>query len=142
MGRGMMVAGALMLGACSGSEEAAKVAEAAVPAGLYADAAGTSGICVGEDGAAAFILYADQGAANCAGEGRIEGAEDRLALVPQGDENCRLPLSFDGETLAFGEAPAACAYYCRGDATIDARALTAGGDTTVDPVDPAGEPLC
>ena len=136
-----LVAG-LGLASCSGGEQAEEAPAVAVAAGLYADEAGRSGMCVAEGGEASFILYAAQGSSNCMAEGRVETGEGGVVFAPDGDERCRFPLSVDGSSLRFGEAPASCDYYCGGSAAIDDRMLLSGGDTTSDPVDPAGDPLC
>ncbi|MCJ7420640.1 hypothetical protein [Sphingomicrobium astaxanthinifaciens] len=132
----------LALTGCANEADDGAPETAALEAALYAAQDGRSGLCVGAGNAASFILYADEGDANCMAEGRVEGDGDELAFVPRGDEQCRIPLSIEGKVARLDAGNAACDYYCGGDARLDARELVADHDAAVDPVDPAGEAIC
>ncbi|MCJ8191741.1 hypothetical protein [Sphingomicrobium aestuariivivum] len=132
----------LALAGCSSGEPAKEAAPLPLEAGLYADDGGRSGLCVGDGGEATFILYAAQGTANCMAQGQVSAGEGGIVFTPRGDDSCRFPLNVEGGAVRFGEPPATCAYYCGGEAKIDGRLLEAGRDTTADPTDPAGDPIC
>ena len=89
---------------------------------------------------AGFITYGP-GDSNCSAKGRIEGAGEGAALVPDGDEDCRIALTIAGERLSLGPVTAACGYYCGPGAGFGGKAFTAAPDASP-AVDFAGDPLC
>ena len=89
---------------------------------------------------AGFITYGG-GDANCSVRGRIERAENRLALIPDGDQDCHIEVQEQGETLHLGKVAAACAYYCGPGARFEGKTFTANASASP-AVDFAGDPLC
>jgi hypothetical protein len=87
-----------------------------------------------------FITYGD-GDANCSARGKVERTADRLALIPDGDSDCRIEAKLDGDSLAFGARATACAYYCGPGADYAGKQL-ARNDAASPAVDFAGDPLC
>ncbi len=139
----LITAAVLLLAACSagdGDDISADIATGPLGAGVWTDGE-RDGLCVGEDGAAALIAYAESGA-NCMAEGTVERGEGGMALVPRGDENCRIPFTVDRESVRFGAMPDACTYYCGGDATLNGKSFrrSAASDRSLEDV--AGDPLC
>ena len=105
-----------VLASCSPPKEEAPLLKPGVYFGGGRDAA-----CVIGDAAPqrfAFIAFAEQGDTNCAAEGRIERDGQAWAFVPKGEGPCRIPVTASGDVLAFGKAPAACAYYCGPGAAV------------------------
>ena len=90
---------------------------------------------------AGFIVYG-AGNSNCSASGKIEQAEGRWTLVPDGESACRIPLTPRGGTVTFGAAPEACAYYCAPGASFDGKDFTQVESTSTPPKDFAGDPLC
>ncbi|MCM8556360.1 hypothetical protein [Sphingomicrobium sediminis] len=134
---------ALALTACSG-EAPSEPMEAPIEAGVWIDGA-QSGLCIGDGGEAAFILYGDEGEANCMAEGRVNrlAGDGALAFVPRGDEQCRIGLHEEGDTITLGSGgSAACSYYCGGDVTLEDRSLSRSDATDRALVDPAGDSIC
>ena len=123
----------LLLAAC-----APEAAEPPAERLLYAGE-GRDRLCVaGQRGG--FITYGD-GDANCSARGRIERSGDRLALLPDGDSECRIEAKLDGDRLGLGARSAACAYYCGPGADYTGKGLAVS--TSASPaVDFAGDPLC
>lgn len=101
-----------------------------------------SGFCSRDDGSVAFILYDDDSDANCMAEGRVEGEGGELAFVPRGDEQCRIPMTLDGDALAFGALDESCRYYCGGDTELEGRRLSRGDATGRALSDPSGAEVC
>ena len=123
----------LLLAACS-----PKPAEPPADRLLYAGD-GRDRLCVaGQRGG--LIAYGE-GNANCSARGRIERSGNRLALIPDGDEDCRIEATFSGDSLRFAVRSAACAYYCGPGADFAGKALTKSGSASP-AVDFAGDPLC
>ena len=87
-----------------------------------------------------LIAYG-QGNTNCSANGRIEAQGDQLVLIPRGETACRIPLAINGNTIAIGEPPAACSYYC-GPGVIMAGKSFNRSDMGAEAVDLAGDPLC
>ena len=87
-----------------------------------------------------FIAYGE-GDTNCSVRGRLERAENRLTLVPDGDADCRIEVQEEGETLRLGGVTAACAYYCGPGASFAGKAFTESASASA-AVDFAGDPLC
>ena len=120
-----------------------------VSAGLFAGE-GRNALCIA--GAAGdlrggFIVYGS-GNENCSARGRIVDDGAGFALVPQGEGDCRIPLTQDAAGVTLGNSPASCSYYCGPGATFDGTAFrpVGSGDaaaTASNPmVDFAGDPLC
>lgn len=110
------------------------------PAGrlLYAGG-GRDRLCLtGQRGG--FIVYGE-GNANCSARGRVERSAGRLVLIPDGDPDCRIEATLDGDRLALGQRAPACDYYCGPGADFAGRGFTRSA-TASPPVDFAGDPLC
>lgn len=132
---------ALTLAACAGEGTQEDAASFALEAGQWEEGE-RSGLCVQADGRAAFVLYAE-GGTNCMAEGRIgETEEGELGFVPRGDEECRIPIEREGDTLRFGNGGAACAYYCGGEAEYAGRSLTLQDGSDRELLDAGGEAIC
>jgi hypothetical protein len=88
-----------------------------------------------------FITYGE-GDANCSVRGRVDRAgEQLLAIFPDGDQDCRMELYEQGNSLRLGKVAATCAYYCGPDASFEGRAFTESSSASP-AVDFAGDPLC
>ena len=123
----------LLLAGCS-QDPAPKPAEKTLYAGE-----GRDRLCLaGQRGG--FITYGP-GDANCSARGRVERSADRLALIPDGDADCRIEAKLDGDRLALGARSQGCAYYCGPGANYEGRGLVKS--TAASPaIDFAGDPLC
>lgn len=83
-----------------------------------------------------MISYGE-GDSNCLMRGRIEGG----ALIPNGDQSCRIPLTLEGGKITIGTPPASCAYYCGPGASLAGKTFTRMAKP--EPLtDIAGDPLC
>jgi hypothetical protein len=88
-----------------------------------------------------FIAYGE-GDANCSVRGRVNRAgEQLLTITPDGDEDCRIELRQEGESLRLGKVAAACAYYCGPGANFEGMVFTENASASP-AVDLAGDPLC
>lgn len=85
---------------------------------------------------AGFIVYA-AGSVNCAATGRIE----RGSFIPAGDQDCKIPLRFTGDRVAFAAGPRSCDYYCGPGASFAGKTF-AKRPSASPAVDFAGDPLC
>lgn len=142
-----IAAALLALAACGGGDDASDAPSTAAPGeGLgpaFYELGARSGLCAASDNGAAMIVYADDTDANCMVEGQIVTGEDgALALVPRGDDQCRIPIEDRGQSIRLGDGGEACAYYCGGDVSFAGRELTKNWDETPDLRDAAGDPLC
>ena len=112
--RFLILAAALTLTAC-GREEAA------VPTlgvGTFAGD-GRNVLCVaGAAGQqrAGFIVYGE-GDANCSARGRIEPKALTWDLVPDGEGECRIPVSVKDDRISLRTGHPSCTYYCGKGAT-------------------------
>jgi hypothetical protein len=97
-------------------------------------------LCLAQSGGAAFITYGE-GDANCSVKGQIEGAGERLTLVPEGDTTCRIELNRSGDSVRLGAVGAACAYYCGPKASFEGKSFKRK-DNAEPVTDLAGDPLC
>jgi len=88
-----------------------------------------------------FITYGE-GDANCSVRGRVDRAGKQiLAIMPDGDGDCRVELREEGRTLRLGKVAAACAYYCGPGASFEGRTFAESASASP-AVDFAGDPLC
>lgn len=137
---------AVLLAACS--EEPAPP-PSGLSIGLFAGE-GRDALCIaGEPGEqrAGFITYGS-GDANCAARGRIVAEGAGFALLPQGEGDCRIPVTQDEAGVKLGQLPGACSYYCGPDVHADGKSFrrvspsdsAAASSTRI--VDFAGDPLC
>lgn len=128
-----ILAVALLLTACS-----QQAAEPPAEHLLYAGE-GRNRLCVtGQRGG--LIIYG-KGNANCSARGRVERSGDRLVLLPEGDSDCRIEASLNGDSLRLGARSAACAYYCGPGADFSGKGLMKSASASP-AVDFAGDPLC
>ncbi|WP_265571219.1 hypothetical protein [Sphingomicrobium nitratireducens] len=134
-----MIVLSLALASCGGESEEARTA--GLGPGLWTDET-RGGLCVDEGGEAAFILYAETGNANCMAEGRIEVDGEGMTFLPRGDEQCRIPILAEGETLRFGDSGEACAYYCGSDVELGGQTVMRSEARPGTLTDVAGDPLC
>lgn len=110
---------------------------ASLPAGLYR-AGDRDALCMKADGRAGFVTFAPGAErTNCSVRGRLENG----AIVPDGDEACRIPVTQRGTALQLGDGGGSCAYYCGPNASFANREFTRQGGTGT-ASDLAGEPLC
>lgn len=124
---------ALLLAACS-----PQASDQPPERSLYAGE-GRDRLCLAGN-RAGFIVYG-KGDANCSARGRLERQGGIGSFVPDGDDDCRIALSFAGETVKFGPGQAACAYYCGPGADFAGKGFTRGYSASP-AVDFAGDPLC
>ncbi len=127
----------LLLAACS-----QQPAEPTLATGTFAGE-GRDRLCLtGEPGAyrGGLIAYGE-GNTNCSASGVIETQGGKLALVPRGEGDCRMPLTVDGNTVRVGQVPAACSYYCGPGALLAGKSFNRA-DMGAKAVDLAGDPLC
>lgn len=132
-----ILAVSLLLAACS-----QQPAAPALPTGTFA-AEGRDRLCIaGEAGSyrAGLIAYGP-GDINCSASGRLERAGDSWVLVPRGEGDCRIPLTFGPDSVTVARAPAACAYYCGPGASLEGKRFT-GNPSLPAVTDLAGDPLC
>ena len=139
--RALLITLTFLLSACGGGEGTTNESEASLPTAstAYASFAGVGRdrLCVGGPNAAAAVVSYGQGDNNCLVRGRIEGG----ALIPNGDESCRIPVTESGDTMAIGTPPASCAYYCGRGANLAGKTFTRMAKP--EPLsDIAGDPLC
>lgn len=140
--RTLLLLPTLLLVACS---EAAPDADAppaggAIEAGLWTDGR-RDGLCVADDGKAAFIRFGE-GDANCMAQGTIERDGDALIFKPRGDEECRLTIQQEGDMLTIDSGNESCAYYCGSGATAGGEALRRSEGDPSELRDIAGDRLC
>jgi hypothetical protein len=70
------------------------------------------------------------------------------ALVPNGEGDCKIPFSVNGDKVSLGPGHPSCSYYCGPGATFDGKSFHRVGPGNAaaaeqNPmVDFAGEPLC
>lgn len=124
----------LLLAACS--PEAPEI-----PAGraLYAGE-GSDRLCLAGD-RAGLITYG-KGDANCSVRGRAERAGAQLvAIVPDGDPDCRIEAREADGSIRLGKAEASCTFYCGPGADFAGKAFTKSA-TASPAIDFAGDPLC
>ena len=100
---------------------------------------GRDRLCVNAD-RAGFIAYGE-GDSNCSVRGRVRADGDRLAIIPEGDEDCRIEAARQADRITLGARSAACAYYCGPGADFTGKAF-AKRDSASPAVDFAGDPLC
>jgi hypothetical protein len=105
---------------------------------LYAGR-GRDRLCV-EGDRAGFVTYG-AGDANCSARGRIERAGAAASFRPDGEEDCRILLTFSGDRATLGPGQLSCSYYCGPGATLGGKSFSK--DASASPaVDFAGDPLC
>ena len=140
--RALTISLTLLLAACGGSDQAANERAAApleTSAATTASYAGSGRdrLCLGGPNSAAAVISYGAGDNNCLVRGRIEGG----ALIPNGDDSCRIPVTESGGTITLGTPPPSCAYYCGPGASLAGKAFTRMA--APEPVtDIAGDPLC
>lgn len=139
--RALLISLTFLLSACGRDDPAASQTAEAVSEGspeTYASFAGSGRdrLCVGGPNAAAAVMSYGDGDNNCLVRGRIEGG----ALIPNGDESCRIPVKETGDSIAIG-TPASCAYYCGPGATLAGKTFSRM-DKPEPVTDIAGDPLC
>ena len=136
----LIIVPSLLLAACSPS--ATTPADTGLKEELYFAADGRGRLCVFPGGRdAAIIAFARDSQNNCSAAGRIEGVGDKLALVPAGDSECRIPLQVLGDLVTVGKPGATCDYYCGPDATWGGQVYrwsdTSTADTVAEPLMPS-----
>ena len=137
----MRIAILLALGAIAACSKPQAAAPPAI-AGTYAGA-GRDALCFASDGGpsrSGFITYG-AGDANCSASGRLVGAGEAWELVPAGEGECRIPVSFGDGTVTLGAQSANCAYYCGPGASFAGKTFRMVPKPPA-AVDLAGDPLC
>ena len=132
----------LLLAACRNAAPEGNQAEAepAAPrpqAFVSYAGSGRDRLCIGGPNADAGVVAYGEGDSNCLVRGRIENG----ALIPNGDQGCRLPVSEDGDRMTFGPLPESCAYYCGPGASLAGKTFTRM-EKPEPASDLAGDPLC
>ena len=122
----------------SPSENASSTEASATPA-QYASYAGArrDRLCLGGPNADAAVVSHGAGDASCLARGRIENG----ALIPTGDESCRIPIDQQGDRITIGTPPANCSYYCGPGASLAGKTFTRM-EKAEQVNDIAGDPLC
>jgi hypothetical protein len=128
-----ILAAVLLLAACS--PEAAEPK----PERLHYAGEGRDRLCISGK-RAGFIIYG-RGDSNCAATGRIARGPTVASFIPAGDEDCKIPLSFNGNRVSFGPGQPSCAYYCGPGAAFAGKSFQANAAASP-AVDFAGDPLC
>ena len=128
----------MLLAACSQGQEP----ESSIATGIFAGE-GRDRLCIAGDAGnyrAGLVTFA-AGDVNCSASGKIAFEGGQVALVPRGEESCRIPLTIEGNTVRVGEVAAACSYYCGPGATMIGKSFNRA-DMGATAVDLAGDPLC
>ena len=128
----------ILLAACSQGQEPAS----SIATGTFAGE-GRDRLCIaGEPGnyRAGLVAYTASDV-NCSASGKVETANGKMALVPRGEGDCRIPLIVEGNAVRIGEVPAACSYYCGPGAAMAGKSFNRS-ETGGAVVDLAGDPLC
>lgn len=124
-------------------------APSGLSAGLFAGE-GRNALCIAGDPGdqrAGFITYGS-GDANCSARGRLVAEGAGFALLPQGEGDCRIPVTQDEAGVRIGQLPAACSYYCGPDADADGKSFRrvspsdSAAASSNPMVDLGGAPLC
>ena len=123
----------LLLGACA-PEDASPGSDKRLLAGEGRDRLCIAGERIG------FIAY---GAAdtNCSVRGRLERSGQVLAIVPEGDAECRIAAEEEPGAIRLGQGGEACSYYCGPGATFAGKVFS-DKPAASPAVDFAGDPLC
>lgn len=131
----------LLLAACDGGDQLANnvVAGPEERPATYASfaGAGRDRLCIGGPDAAAAVVSYGEGDNNCLVRGRIEGG----ALIPNGDDSCRIPLAEEAGKITLGTPAASCAFYCGPGASLAGKTFTRMAKPEA-VNDNAGDPLC
>ena len=102
---------------------------------------GRDRLCLDEQAGRVGLISYGSGDANCSLRGTVTGSGDRLTIMPDGDQSCRLSATASADTISIGGTGPSCAYYCGPGATLSARTFRRSGEAL--PVtDLAGDPLC
>ena len=120
----------LLLPACSTEEVSDKR--------LYAGS-GKDRLCIDGD-RVGFIVHA-AGGANCSVRGRLDQTGAAVAIIPAGDQECRIAAERLGDRFRLGPLTRACAYYCGPGADFSGQVFEAAPGASP-AVDFAGDPLC
>ncbi len=133
----------LFLASCRSEEPAPpdQTAERVQAAAQTYAGEGRDRLCLNEAKGRAGLITYGQGDANCTLRASVSREGDRLTLVPDGDEICRVAATLAGAELVLGSPPPECAYYCGPTAELSGRSFR----STPQPVpvnDLAGDPLC
>ena len=123
----------LLIAACSPEPPPAAPEQA-----LYAGQ-GRDRLCVQGD-RAGFVTYG-AGDGNCSARGRLERSGEAANLRPDGDEDCRISVTFSGDRVSLGPVKPSCSYYCGPGATFGGKAFSRSASASP-AVDFAGDPLC
>ncbi|NNC47401.1 MAG: hypothetical protein HKO13_03090 [Sphingomonas sp.] len=118
----------------------ASPAQGALEAGLWTGSE-RDGICVANDGKAAFIRFGE-GDANCMAQGTIENDGDALVFKPRGDDECRIAILQEGDVLTVERGSESCAYYCGSGASLIGEGLRRSNGDPAELRDIAGDRLC
>jgi len=101
---------------------------------------GRDRLCIVGD-RAGLIAYG-QSDANCSVRGRLDRTgESSLTIIPDGDQDCSIPVEQQGGTVRLGKVTPACAYYCGPGSDFAGKRFTENPSASP-AVDFAGDPLC
>lgn len=113
---------------------------AATGAVIYAGA-GRDRLCLDRTKGRAGVITYGQGDRNCSIAGAAQQSGNRVIIVPDGDQSCRVEAVLTGSQLQLGAGSSACAYYCAPGASFAGKTFRreeGSGPVT----DLAGDPLC
>lgn len=158
----------LLLGACSGGNEAPEPKETAAvaprgsaPAAAAGEATSLTGLyqsgpagqpnqmCIierpGEAARFGLVVWGEN-LHSCSGLGQAERSGDVLRLKMTGDEACTIEARITGGTISLPDAiPEGCAYYCGARARLAGAEFARAGTTAeaaLQAKDLVGDPLC
>ena len=130
----------MALAGCRQAEQAPREqrSEQAAPALAVYVGTGRDRLCLAADGKRAGLIVYGTGDMNCSVQG-VVGPGD--ALVPNGDNKCRIPLRRSDGSIELGPVTADCSYYCGPSASLQGKGFRLSPGATP-PTDLAGAPLC
>ena len=104
---------------------------------------GRDALCVSGKGNAmrAGLVTYGEGNANCSLSGSATREADVMDIVPTGDPQCTIEVTFSGDQARLGPRKPACGYYCGPTADYAGRRLQRM-DKTARVTDFAGDSLC
>jgi hypothetical protein len=137
-----IILAALVLTACA--KEAAPPRPPELAPGVFA-ANQRDALCVMGIGGvqrAGFIAFGANDT-NCSARGKIvQASPGQWQLQPDGDAECRIPLTVTKDGMALGPVSQACAYYCPPGLSFAGKAFTRIENAAKPATDLAGDPLC
>ena len=106
--------------------------------------AGRNALCIagGAGARRAGVIVYGKGDLNCSASGTLDQVDGKLALVPNGERDCAIPLRVTGRGMwQIGAVPAACNYYCAPGVSLSGANFSAAGPS-FNAMDLGWDPLC